>query len=264
VDLAPSAIPPEFALDNPPPATVAEAAGLLATNLPRMPEQQALLEPHRAELAALGESPNAEVDPQIHFLVEGSRRALNAMARNWGDRTPPQRWEIFREALVLERVKEAIHRPDALTGSLRQIKQDIDRDIRRATIILSSIPLLSLIVASIGVANLMTVNLAARARQIAILRAVGSTKSQITRLVLVEALVLGFLGSTLGVLLGLHSAAAVNVVMRSHIGLDVPWSVPWLRVGGAVAVTWLICLLAGLGPALRASRSNIISALQTT
>jgi putative ABC transport system permease protein len=264
VELPPSEPPVEFAAKKPPAGDLVTAARLLLVALPRMPEQQGYVEPWREQLVNPSPARLAALSPPARGLVIASARSLATVARQWEERTPPERWEIYREQLVLERVKTTIDRPDALTGSLRQVKQDIDRDIRRATLIISSIPLLSLIVASLGVANLMTVNLAARARQIAILRAVGSTKAQITRLVLVEALVLGLLGSALGVLLGLHSAAATNTLTRTLIGWDIPWTVPWPRVLLAVGVTWLICLLAGIGPSLRAARSNIIDALQAT
>ena len=51
----------------------------------------------------------------------------------------------------------------------------------------------------------------------AVIRAVGGTKSQITRLVLAEALTLGLLGSVVGVLLGLHSAGSANVIAAKLI-----------------------------------------------
>ena len=190
-------------------------------------------------------------------------QALAEVRHQWVDLKPEARWEIFRERLVLERVKEHMHRPQAQTGSLRRLKQDIDEDIRTGTLLVSSIPAISLLVATFGVANLMMVNVTSRSRQLATMRAVGATKSQIARLVLCEAAVLGLLGSGVGVLLGLHSAYSTNALTTRLIGIEIPWAVPWQRVLAAVILTWLVCLLAGIGPALRASRNNVIEALQT-
>ena len=51
-----------------------------------------------------------------------------------------------------------------------------------------------LVVAAIGIGNLMMVSVHMRTRQIAVLRAVGAVKSQIIRLILAEAATLGLLG----------------------------------------------------------------------
>ena len=110
----------------------------------------------------------------------------------------------------------------------------------------------------------MMVNVASRSRQIAVLRAVGATKSQIARLVLIEAMVLGLLGCVVGVALGMHTAYTDGVLTERMLGLPMPWVAPWGRVIAAGAITWTICVAAGIGPALRAARGNVIGALQSS
>jgi len=146
-------------------------------------------------------------------------------------------------------------------GSLRTLKENIDREIREATLLASAIPAVALLVAALGVANLMMVNVTTRSRQIAVVRAVGATKGQIVRLVLSEALTLGLLGSVVGVLLGLHSAASMNHLTGSLIGINPVYTVPWARVAVGVALTVLICLAAGIAPARHAARNNIVNAI---
>lgn len=189
------------------------------------------------------------------------RAALNLIGEQWAELSPNRRWEIFQENLVLGSIRTIMQRPGAMIGSLRRLKQDIDHDIRTATLIISAIPLICILVASIGVANLMMVNVTSRSRPIAILRAVGATKWQIARLVLAEAMVLGLLGCAVGVALGIHAAASTNLLTDRMIGIPVPLTVPWDRVIGAVILTWVICVLSGIGPAMRASRNNIIDAM---
>lgn len=149
-------------------------------------------------------------------------------------------------------------------GSVSALKAQIDRDLRRATILFTTVPLVALIVAALGVGNLMMANVVSRTRQIAMLRAVGATREQITRLVMGEALVLGLLGCLLGLGLGLHLADSMNAMTLAIWGYEAKWAVPKDLVTGAIAFTLAVCLVAGLVPALRASRSNVIDALQAT
>jgi len=182
-------------------------------------------------------------------------------AQQWKDLTPVERWDLFREQLVMRKVGAVVGKPDAQVGSLRRLKQAIDSDIRRATLLVSIIPVIALLVAALGVANLITVSVNARTRQIAVLRAVGALKSQIVRLVLAEALTLGVMGSVIGVALGLHSAYSMNTIFEKLVDVELVYAVPWARVGGAVALTLAIALLAGVGPARHAARNNIVDAL---
>jgi hypothetical protein len=254
--------PPLFSQDARPSLSLADLADLAVTCSRMIPSEAERLAAHLATLEQYAPVERADLGFYTRAELRRYRDALSQAARDWEDLSPAQRWQIFREGLILGTVRATIDRPDAMTGSVRRLKQRIDRDIRTATLIISAVPLVSLIVASIGVANLMMVNVATRSRQIAVLRALGATQSQIARMVIAEAMALGTIGCGIGVLLGMHLAHSDNVVWEHFLGIDFPWTVPWPRVIGAVAVTWLICVLAGIGPALRASRSNIIEALQ--
>ncbi len=183
-------------------------------------------------------------------------------AEIWEDLTPQARWELFREQLVMRKIACALGRPDAQGGSVRRLKQSIDQDIRRATLLVSVIPMIALLVATLGVANLITASVNARTRQIAVLRAVGAVKSQIVRLVLSEALTLGVMGCVIGVGLGLHTAYSMNYITEQLVGVELGFAIPWSRVVGAVILTLFIALLAGVGPARHAARNNIVDALQ--
>ncbi|MCP4592245.1 MAG: ABC transporter permease, partial [bacterium] len=185
------------------------------------------------------------------------------VAEHWEDLTPAERWDLFREQLTMLKVAYTAGKPGSQTGSLRRLKQSIDNDIRRATLLVSIIPIIALIVATIGVANLIAASVSARTRQIAVLRAVGALKSQIVRLVLAEAMTLGVMGCLIGVVLGLHTANSMNVITEKLVGVDLVFTVPWGRVAGAVSLTLVIALLAGVGPARRAARNNIVDALQS-
>jgi predicted lysophospholipase L1 biosynthesis ABC-type transport system permease subunit len=184
-----------------------------------------------------------------------------------GELTPKQQeqltraWKTDRENRAFRKIRDLLPDGHAQYGSVSLLKDIIDREIRQITRIMTAIPALALLVAVLGVGNLMMANVNARARQIATLRAIGATKWQIIRLVVGEASVLALIGCVLGVGLGLHLAALSNYATAQMVGFEPVWAVPWNWVGYGVAFTSGMCLLAGIAPARRAARNDIISAL---
>ncbi len=178
--------------------------------------------------------------------------------------SPDEAWTLFRERLILWKIAQTMDRPDAMIGSLRRVKSFFDRAMRHALRVLTYLPSIAFTVAVLGIANLMMVSVHLRSRQIAVLRAVGAVKSQIVRMVLAEAVVLGLLGSVMGVALGIHEAYTDNRVTGELIGFYPEFIIPMGTVVIGTAVTVGTCLLAGILPARYAARNNIIAAMQTT
>ena len=115
----------------------------------------------------------------------------------------------------------------------------------------------ALIVGAIGVANIMIVSVLERRSEIGLRRALGATKGQIRSQFLGESMLLAVIGGVIGVLAG-AAATAVYATARS-------WAVvipiqAWL---GGIASAILIGALAGLLPAIRASRMPPTVALRT-
>jgi ABC-type antimicrobial peptide transport system permease subunit len=75
--------------------------------------------------------------------------------------------------------------------------------------------------------------------------------------------VLGATGTLLGLLLGLQAAHGVNTLTYRIWLFPMKFALPWRFTLGAMALTVGVCLIAGVLPARRAARSNIIDALQT-
>jgi putative ABC transport system permease protein len=115
----------------------------------------------------------------------------------------------------------------------------------------------ALIVGAVGVANIMIISVLERRSEIGLRRALGATKGQIRTQFLAESILLAVLGGGVGVLAG-AIATAIYATSKS-------WSVviPVQAWSGGIVAAILIGSLAGLVPAVRASRLPPSLALRT-
>ncbi|MFD3993531.1 ABC transporter permease [Streptomyces sp. NPDC058583] len=116
---------------------------------------------------------------------------------------------------------------------------------------------IALLVGGVGVANTMIISVLERRHEIGLRRSLGATRGQIRIQFVTESLMLSGLGGLAGVALG----GATTGVYASTGGL--PWVVPLWAVGGGFAATLAIGTVAGLYPAVRASRLSPTLALAT-
>jgi putative ABC transport system permease protein len=130
--------------------------------------------------------------------------------------------------------------------------------------LLLSFAAIALFVGSFVIANTLSITLAQRTREFATLRTMGATRGQILRSVIVEALVIGILGSITGLFLGLALAKGLNEVFVLF-GIDLPTAGTVFETRTVVVcliVGTIITLIASLRPALRATRVPPIAAVR--
>ena len=120
----------------------------------------------------------------------------------------------------------------------------------------------ALFVGALVIANTFSILVAQRSRQLALLRCVGATRSQVFRTVIAEALLMGVVGGVVGVLGGgIFAFGLVQIAKAANLGLNdfaiTPTAI-LVPLGIAIAIT----LFAALRPALRATRVAPLAALQ--
>ncbi|MDN5715735.1 MAG: ABC transporter permease [Janibacter sp.] len=124
---------------------------------------------------------------------------------------------------------------------------------------------IALFVSAIVIANTFSILLARRARETALLRAVGSTRGQVIRSALAESLIVGVLFSIIGVLVGIVMAWGLAGVGSSLAGDALPelaFTVPLRAVIAPVVVGVVVVLVAALRPVIRSARVAPLEALR--
>ena len=164
---------------------------------------------------------------------------------------------------------------DALTAALRSVRgidagEDDDFQVRDAssiasavsqtsatlTKLMAAIAAISLVVGGIGIANVMLVTVRERTREIGVRRAVGATRHDIVTQFLVDAVVISVIGGVLGVGAGIAAAFLGGSLM------DVAPAFSWAAVALALAVSAVVGVLAGVGPAVQAASVEPTTALR--
>jgi putative ABC transport system permease protein len=242
--------------------------------------------------AAVGDTVTlvGRLDPQVVTAAVGRRLIVRGMVRWLYDyRGQPSVGTVLpvmqrlarrnaedRASIILVKAREDGQVPE-LAESLRarfpQIEVNSVADLaahfrerlvyfRQLSIILGS---MSLIVAVLLIATLLTITVNERLGEIATLRAIGVSRGTVVGQVLAEGTTLTVVGATLGILLGLVTAEYLDAILTSFPGLPAAFSffVPRAGTLGFAAVVLLVTgSLAGLYPAWLASRTPIAATLR--
>ncbi|MDX2653487.1 MULTISPECIES: ABC transporter permease [Streptomyces] len=120
---------------------------------------------------------------------------------------------------------------------------------------------MAVVIAVLGVVNTLAMSVAERTREIGMLRAVGLQPEQTKRMIHLESVLISLFGALLGIGAGLFLGwAAGRLASGSIQGYETV--IPWGRIAAALAGAALVGVVAGLWPARRAARLNVLTALK--
>jgi lipoprotein-releasing system permease protein len=124
------------------------------------------------------------------------------------------------------------------------------------------------LVAGLNIINTLVMVVLEKHREIAILRTMGAGRKSIMAIFVLQGLIVGFVGTFIGLLLGLGICASIARFKFIHLPADVyyiaalPVKVDWMEVLMITAASLTISLLATLYPAWRAAQLNPVEALR--
>ncbi|GAA3371428.1 ABC transporter permease [Streptomyces antimycoticus] len=120
---------------------------------------------------------------------------------------------------------------------------------------------MAVVIAVLGVVNTLAMSVFERTREIGMLRAVGLQPEQTKRMIHLESVLISLFGALLGIGAGIFLGwAAGRLVSDSIQGYEMV--IPWGRIAVALAGAAFVGVVAGLWPARRAARLNVLTALK--
>lgn len=161
--------------------------------------------------------------------------------------------------LRLRRLLREDH-PDLTSLSSAAVKQQVEDQTNQIFSIFYVIMLVAIIVSLLGVANTLLISVLERTREIGVMRAIGSNRSQVRRVITGEGVLLTIAGALLGLVVGL----AIGYAFVRGIASDLPgvtFRPPTTIIFAVAVASVLFGLIAAVMPAYRASKMNVIEAI---
>lgn len=157
---------------------------------------------------------------------------------------------------------------ETLTGAeiTKETQDQIGSALAFFGILLSVFSFIALGVGCFVIYNVFSISAAQRQRENALLRAIGASKRQITSAMLVEAVVVGIVGSAVGMIAGIGLSQGLSAMLRA-LSIDLPsggLTVPSSAITQTLIVGTIVTLASALLPARRAGKVPPLAAMRDT
>src|SRR6478735_669747 len=218
-------------------------------------------------ISTFGKLDNAGGATETDFTLPAAQRYLVGGRRQISEVVVAADKGVSQEELVRRLDKVLPASAEAITGEkLTNEQQD---EIGKAfldffTTFLLVFAAIALIVATFSIYNTFTILVAQRTRESALLRAVGASRRQILQSVLAETFLVGLVSSVIGFFVGLLVATGLKAAFN-RLGAELPTGglvVKPATVITALIVGILVTIVAGVFPAVRASRVPPLAAMR--
>jgi predicted permease len=189
--------------------------------------------------------------------LTGAAFAPQVIARLAPDINPDRANQILRQLGEERRRRDPGAPDDAVT--VTSLQAQLGEKPRPTLLLLASVVALLMLATTANVAGLMLARMRGRTQEIAVRRAVGATRWNIARQLLIEASVMTSFAGVIGVVFSIFSLSAVRYVVP-ELGLDAAVTGFDARSAAiAIGVMAIAAILFGAGPALVASRTRVVT-----
>jgi putative ABC transport system permease protein len=130
------------------------------------------------------------------------------------------------------------------------------KNIKYVTLAATLIGIVTLFGAAVGLMNIMLVSVTERTREIGVRKAIGAKTNTIKYQFLLESILIGQFGGLFGIILGILIGNAVSLALKSS------FVVPWIWVTTGVIVCFIVGVVSGYAPAVKAANIDPIEALR--
>ena len=167
---------------------------------------------------------------------------------------------------IIARYNDSVEEEDRITYTdiMALLMTSVTYILNAVTYVLVAFVSVSLVVSSIMIGIITYISVLERTKEIGILRAIGASKRDVSRVFNAETLIIGFSAGLIGIIVTLLFCIPINLILRALSGISNIAAV--LPVGGGIALVLIsmgLTLLAGLIPARMASKKDPVVALRT-
>ncbi|MGE5172614.1 MAG: ABC transporter permease [Betaproteobacteria bacterium] len=144
----------------------------------------------------------------------------------------------------------------------REFKNEIRKVVDQGFAVNHAVNVITMLIACLGIIVTLLASVLERTREIAILRSIGMLRRQVSAVVVIESMLLGIIGGVLGVGAGMIIGwMSLEGFLRGDYGASMHYHIDSASIFWALALSTLLAALAGLYPARRAAKTNIVEAL---
>lgn len=149
------------------------------------------------------------------------------------------------------------------TDLVGMMMSSVSTIINMISYVLIAFVAISLVVSSIMIGIITYISVLERTKEIGILRSIGASKKDISRVFNAETLIIGFVSGALGIGLTLLLNIPVNLIIKSVAGISNISRLPWEGALILVAISMTLTLIAGLIPSGMAAKKDPVVALRS-
>ncbi|MBR3415398.1 MAG: ABC transporter ATP-binding protein/permease [Clostridia bacterium] len=209
-------------------------------------------------------------DPYSSSTYEDNLKLLGYV-----DRESPDTIELFSDRfadkdriaeLIDEYNEKAVKDEDKITYTdyVALIMSSVSTVINAITYVLIAFVAISLVVSSIMIGIITYVSVLERTKEIGILRAIGASKKDVSRVFNAETVIVGFFAGVFGILVTFLLTIPINIIIHSLTGIStLSAQLPLLGAVILIAVSVLLTLIAGQIPSKIAARKDPVEALRS-
>ena len=144
----------------------------------------------------------------------------------------------------------------------KEFENEIKKVIDQGFAVNRAINIITMLIACLGIIVTLLASVLERTREIGILRSIGMLRRQVSQVVVVESMLLGVIGGVLGVCAGMFIGwMSLEGFLKSDYGASMEYHIDLWSILWALGLSTVLAALAGVYPARRAAKTNIVEAL---
>lgn len=166
---------------------------------------------------------------------------------------------------LIEKYNETVDEDDKIsyTDYVALLLSSITSVIQAISYVLIAFVSISLVVSSIMIGIITYISVLERTKEIGILRAIGASRKDISRVFNAETLIEGFTAGAIGIIVTLLLNIPISIIIKNISGIPNIASLPWIGAIALIAISVILTVIAGLIPSGVAAKKDPVVALRS-